>query len=81
MQSRLHSLANPEAADWPLVPPSHEHASAGTGTVLLKEYLPGARSVACNEMQALVHLAGACLTGNGMQPLLPSRGTCPLCLC
>ncbi|CAK0745542.1 hypothetical protein CVIRNUC_001627 [Coccomyxa viridis] len=27
-------------------------------TVLLKEYLPGARSVACNEMQALVHLAG-----------------------
>ena len=25
-------------------------------TVLLKEYLPGARSVACNELQALVHL-------------------------
>ena len=25
-------------------------------TVLLKEYLPGARSVACNELQTLVHL-------------------------
>lgn len=25
--------------------------------VLLKEFLPGARSVACNELQTLVHLA------------------------
>ena len=31
MQSSLHSLLHPEAADWPLVPPSHEHSSAGTG--------------------------------------------------
>ena len=27
--------------------------------VLLKEFLPGARSVACNELQTLVHLAEA----------------------
>lgn len=26
--------------------------------VLIKEYLPGAKAVACNELQVLKHLAG-----------------------
>lgn len=34
-----------------------ENAMQDPVPVLLKEFLPGARSVACNELQTLVHLA------------------------
>lgn len=47
-------------------------------TVLLKEYLPGARSVACNEMQALVHLAGGLPDRKWHAAIAPVSGDLPV---
>lgn len=47
-------------------------------TVLLKEYLPGARSVACNEMQALVHLAGGLPDRKWHTAIAPITGELPI---
>ena len=47
-------------------------------TVLLKEYLPGARSVACNEMQALVHLAGGLPDRKWHAAIAPVLGDLPI---
>ncbi len=47
-------------------------------TVLLKEHLPGARSVACNEMQALVHLAGGLPDRKWHAAVAPVSGELPI---
>ena len=47
-------------------------------TVMLKEYLPGARSVACNEMQALVHLAGGLPDRKWHAAIAPVSGELPI---
>ena len=47
-------------------------------TLILKEYIPGARSVACNEMQALVHLAGGLPDRKWHAAIAPVSGELPI---